>query len=766
MKRYLSILLTVLLVASCAAGCVRRKKDTAGSGDISAISDIAANAGITGGTDDGEKTEDVTGSTDDGEKTDDVTGSTGDGEKTEDITGSTDDGEKTDTIADSSDDGGKTDDNADKPAVEEKPDSADKPVVEEKPDSANDRTDTADTTDSIVGKYMLKSVNGQTVEEYFKAQMGEEAEAYLGLFNLSAFGDLMTLELKPDGTVVFTEFLEDGESGTWQRSESGVLITMGGETHEFPIENGEITFDTGSEVFVFHLSDGVSIPSGGTGEGPGDDISVSDSVAGKYTLQSVNGQSIADYYKAMLGEEAAAFLSILDLDAFEELMSIVLRPDGTAVLMESLGLGNSGTWQEGEGAVLITIEGDTQAIPWKNGELTFDTEQGVFVFRKTADIDDTTGADTGRTDGVDVPSDDIVGLYLLKTYDGQPVEEYFRSQLGDEAAEYLAQFNISSFAELMTVELKSDGTAVITELTEVIGVGTWTPGGSGVVITVEGDSMEFPLENGELTLENSVGVFVYQKSSGVSGQTGGADVSSDSAAGRYVLKSVDGQPIDDYFKAELGDEAADYLSMLGISSFEELMTIELKTDGTAAVWSEGETGEGTWEQRGERVIITIEDEPEEFILRGGELIHDSGDEVLAFQKSDGVSVSPDDGADRSDSIAGKYVLSDESARATLMASAEIQELLETQGISLDTLLTMTGMSSPSELMTIVLNDDGTMVLSAFGQEDSNGTWTRDGNTLIMTRDDGEAESELEVVDSKLVMYENGLEYVFVKSNEQ
>ena len=104
-------------------------------------------------------------------------------------------------------------------------------------------------------------------------------------------------------------------------------------------------------------------------------------------------------------------------------------------------------------------------------------------------------------------------------------------------------------------------------------------------------------------------------------------------SGKYVLKSMDGQPVEEYFKSMLGEDVDLALQMFGISSFEELMTLELKADGSAAVTVDGAgTMAGTWEQDGEKITVTVDGDPVTFILQGNELSFQEDGESLVFVK--------------------------------------------------------------------------------------------------------------------------------------
>lgn len=104
-------------------------------------------------------------------------------------------------------------------------------------------------------------------------------------------------------------------------------------------------------------------------------------------------------------------------------------------------------------------------------------------------------------------------------------------------------------------------------------------------------------------------------------------------SGKYVLKSMDGQPVEEYFKSMLGEDVDFALQMFGISSFEELMTVELKPDGSALVAMAGQGSySGAWEQDGEKITVTVDGEPATFILQGNELSFEESGESMVFVK--------------------------------------------------------------------------------------------------------------------------------------
>ena len=94
------------------------------------------------------------------------------------------------------------------------------------------------------------------------------------------------------------------------------------------------------------------------------------------------------------------------------------------------------------------------------------------------------------------------------------------------------------------------------------------------------------------------------------------------AEGKYVVKTLNGKTVEDYFKEELGDgETIDsLLEILGIASLEEYITLEVKADGTAKMVLAGDDeAEGTWKLDGNKFTLTVDGESVEGTLKGSEL---------------------------------------------------------------------------------------------------------------------------------------------------
>lgn len=107
--------------------------------------------------------------------------------------------------------------------------------------------------------------------------------------------------------------------------------------------------------------------------------------------------------------------------------------------------------------------------------------------------------------------------------------------------------------------------------------------------------------------------------------------------GKYVVKSIDGKTVDEAIKESAeaaGMSVDDMLKQMGISSVDEIVTLELKSDGTAVMevkmFSTSEKGK--WEKNGDKIAITIDDQTSNFTLKGNELHAEDGDQKYVFVK--------------------------------------------------------------------------------------------------------------------------------------
>lgn len=114
--------------------------------------------------------------------------------------------------------------------------------------------------------------------------------------------------------------------------------------------------------------------------------------------------------------------------------------------------------------------------------------------------------------------------------------------------------------------------------------------------------------------------------------------SSSGPEGSYVLKSMNGKNVEELFQSGAeaeGVSVEELLKSSGISKAEELITMELKSGGTAVMKEAifGTTSNGTWKQDGSKIIVTIDGTDTAFTLSGNELSYSAeGQEYVLIKK--------------------------------------------------------------------------------------------------------------------------------------
>lgn len=115
---------------------------------------------------------------------------------------------------------------------------------------------------SAAGTYILKTMNGETLEEQFAPLLDEgmTMENILSLFGITSLDEYFTLELKEDGTLlslvagedpVSGTWKEDPVSGTWKQEGGRILAEIDGETVEMTLNGDELSFTEEDQAYVF-----------------------------------------------------------------------------------------------------------------------------------------------------------------------------------------------------------------------------------------------------------------------------------------------------------------------------------------------------------------------------------------------------------------------------------------------------------------------------------------------------------------------------------
>ena len=106
---------------------------------------------------------------------------------------------------------------------------------------------------SAAGTYILKTMNGETLEEQFASLLDEgmTMENILSLFGITSLDEYFTLELKEDGTLLSLVAGEDPVSGTWKQEGGKILAEIDGETVEMTLNGDELFFTEEDQAYVF-----------------------------------------------------------------------------------------------------------------------------------------------------------------------------------------------------------------------------------------------------------------------------------------------------------------------------------------------------------------------------------------------------------------------------------------------------------------------------------------------------------------------------------
>ena len=105
---------------------------------------------------------------------------------------------------------------------------------------------------SASGTYVLKSINGLSIQDAFAEQFGDEIslDDILSLLGLQSIDDYMKVELKSDGSAVVSVAGEEGELGTWKQDGNKVTITVDGDSVECTLNGNELTLPIEGETYV------------------------------------------------------------------------------------------------------------------------------------------------------------------------------------------------------------------------------------------------------------------------------------------------------------------------------------------------------------------------------------------------------------------------------------------------------------------------------------------------------------------------------------
>ncbi len=98
-------------------------------------------------------------------------------------------------------------------------------------------------------------------------------------------------------------------------------------------------------------------------------------------------------------------------------------------------------------------------------------------------------------------SSSAVGTYVTKSVNGVAVDDYFKQELGDDINDMLEMLGVESFSEFLVMELKADGTAVITSMAEDPETASWKQEGNKLIITADGEPQDCTINGNEIAID-------------------------------------------------------------------------------------------------------------------------------------------------------------------------------------------------------------------------------------------------------------------------
>ena len=106
------------------------------------------------------------------------------------------------------------------------------------------------------GTYLVKTIDGKTVKEYFDEmaqEYGMDIETIAPLMGLEVdtLDEFITIELNKDGKAKLNSVMDDSEEGTWSAEGNMLTITIGNEPQTFEYKDGEFTMDADGMTVVF-----------------------------------------------------------------------------------------------------------------------------------------------------------------------------------------------------------------------------------------------------------------------------------------------------------------------------------------------------------------------------------------------------------------------------------------------------------------------------------------------------------------------------------
>lgn len=110
--------------------------------------------------------------------------------------------------------------------------------------------------------------------------------------------------------------------------------------------------------------------------------------------------------------------------------------------------------------------------------------------------------------------------------------------------------------------------------------------------------------------------------------------------GTYVIKTINGETVEDYMRKSAEDAGATYeeytamLQLAGVKAdFSNFIVLTLNADGTMTLETLGETNEGTWTQKDANTITLTGTESRDCAYKNGVLTLEMGDMTVEMEKT-------------------------------------------------------------------------------------------------------------------------------------
>ncbi len=105
------------------------------------------------------------------------------------------------------------------------------------------------------GKYVVKSIDGKTVDEALKESAqttGMSTDELLKQMGVSAAEEIMVLELKSDKTAILdAKMFSTKQEGTWVQDGDKIKITIDDVTQIFTLKGNELSISDEGQNYVF-----------------------------------------------------------------------------------------------------------------------------------------------------------------------------------------------------------------------------------------------------------------------------------------------------------------------------------------------------------------------------------------------------------------------------------------------------------------------------------------------------------------------------------